>query len=245
MATAGDKACLKINGTTVIDTTNLNNPHDGGEYSGTYSMTAGASCSLMMQYETTGAGTDAAGTVLKWISASSLKEILPNQQFTPDTQTPTNGLLQEVYQADTGHTTASDWWNYVSNPANGVDPTSSSYLANTSSLTTPQNAGERIRGYFTPATTGNYSFQLAVDAGDSAQFWLSNDDTPDNIQNIVSVSGNTASSLTVALQAGQTYYMEIRYKAVGTGSLQAAWNLNGGGWNNFSANATPLLPRLR
>ena len=40
------------------------------------------------------------------------------------------------------------------------------------------NYGERVRGYFTAPTSGNYYFWIA--GSDSAELWISNDNEPAN-----------------------------------------------------------------
>ena len=104
------------------------------------------------------------------------------------------------------------------------------------SLTTPDdnavyanNTGERLRGYFTAPTTGNYYFWLA--ASNAAEFWLSDDDELANLTRRawVAAPGTTARNWTdsnqtnqrspwLSLVAGQTYYYEILHNTGNTGA---------------------------
>ncbi len=101
---------------------------------------------------------------------------------------------------------------------------------------TTQNRGDsygaRVRGYLTPTTTGNYTFWIASD--ESSELWLSTDDTPANKVKIAYVTGATGSrvyttyasqkSTTIALNAGQRYYIEALHKEnSGNDNLAVAW----------------------
>lgn len=103
------------------------------------------------------------------------------------------------------------------------------------------NYGERIRGYFTAPTTGNYYFWIA--ANDSAQLWVSDDAesvnrvlrawvTPTNNPAAPGQLGTSSRQWNVqasqqspwlALSAGQQYYLEILHK-VGA-STNANWSV--------------------
>ncbi|HEX3717418.1 MAG TPA: DUF1800 family protein [Verrucomicrobiae bacterium] len=84
------------------------------------------------------------------------------------------------------------------------------------------NYGERIRGYFTAPATGNYYFWIA--ASNSAELWISNDGDPVNKVKRAYVPPNGTApqqwnletnqqSAWLALNAGQSYYIEILHKA--------------------------------
>jgi hypothetical protein len=106
-----------------------------------------------------------------------------------------------------------------------------------SPLNTGDNFGTRIRGLITPPVTGNYTFWIA--GTDQAELWLSTDATPMRKQKIATVSSATLSreygkypsqvSATIALTAGQKYYIETLQKA-GTGgdNLSVKWQLPDG-----------------
>jgi uncharacterized protein (DUF1800 family) len=94
-----------------------------------------------------------------------------------------------------------------------------------------QDYGERVRGYFTAPTTGNYYFWIA--GSGSAELWISNDSEPANKvkRAWVSPTANPAAppalgtgprqwyaqasqrSPWLVLQAGQRYYLEILHKS--------------------------------
>jgi hypothetical protein len=81
------------------------------------------------------------------------------------------------------------------------------------------NYGERWRGWIIVVETGDY--RLGVTADDSAQLWLSSDASPANKRQIATVPAYTnvgqfkyrdQQGLSVRLEAGQRYYVEILYK---------------------------------
>ena len=96
------------------------------------------------------------------------------------------------------------------------------------------NYGTRLRGYLCPAVSGNYTFWIASD--DRGELWLSTDDTEANKVLIANVPQWSASrewnkfpeqkSTTIALLAGQRYYVEALMKE-GTGgdNLAVGWRL--------------------
>src|SRR5206468_3609161 len=80
------------------------------------------------------------------------------------------------------------------------------------------NYGERIRGFVTIPTTGNYSFWLA--GSGSAELWISDDNEPaEKIRRAYVSPGGTGwrqwnvqtnqQSGWLTLQAGQKYYIEV------------------------------------
>lgn len=95
----------------------------------------------------------------------------------------------------------------------------------TTQATTPtnfaDNYGQRLTGYFLAPITGDYHFYIA--ASNTAELWLSTDDTPSNKQQIATVTTPTAAqqwdlstsqkSSPITLQAGQRYYLETLHKA--------------------------------
>lgn len=129
-------------------------------------------------------------------------------------------VLREVWAGITGTS--------ISSIPLSTAPNSSGTL---NSLQAPTDAaddfGARMRGYITAPTTGNYYFWL--NASDSAEFWLSNDDETINSFKRATVTGGvSAKSPWVALEQGKRYYFEILHKA-GTGSdnLSLGWSKPG------------------
>ena len=80
--------------------------------------------------------------------------------------------------------------------------------------------GERLRGYFVAPLTGSYKFYLAAD--DTAELWLSTNDTAGGRVKIATVGSFTAfrqwnkfaaqESAALPLTAGQRYYLEVLHK---------------------------------
>jgi len=127
------------------------------------------------------------------------------------------------------------------------------------------NYGERIRGYFTAPTTGNYYFWIA--GSDSAQLWVSDDGepvnkvlrawvTPTNNPTQPSQNGTTPRQWSLqsnqqsgwlSLVAGQKYYIEILHKAgVAAGdNWSVGWLQDPTGTNTTPAGVVPgyLLSR--
>jgi autotransporter-associated beta strand protein len=93
--------------------------------------------------------------------------------------------------------------------------------------------GDRLFGWLVPPTTGSYRFFLSAD--DSAELWLSTDDTPDHKVRLIQQNGwssfrtyNSASG-NVTLTAGQRYYIEVLHKEGGGGDhVSIGWQLPGG-----------------
>jgi uncharacterized protein (DUF1800 family) len=120
--------------------------------------------------------------------------------------------------------------------------TAPSSSSNLSSLQAPMDAsddfGARVRGYITAPTTGNYYFWL--NASDSAEFWLSNDDeTINSFKRATVTSGVSAKSPWMALEQGKRYYFEILHKAgVGSDNLSLGWSKPG----ESTAAASEIVP---
>ena len=111
-------------------------------------------------------------------------------------------------------------------------------------LTYSDNTIERLRGYLTVPTTGNYRFWLA--ANNVAELWIANDDEPATLTRravvaapgtaVQSWSGNVAQpgqrSPWLALTAGQKYYYEV-FHNVGAGAtaqnVAVGWRLDATG----------------
>jgi hypothetical protein len=118
-------------------------------------------------------------------------------------------------------------------------PDGREFMTNLVSLELPSNwadnYGQRLRGYFHPPKTGDYSFWLA--ARNDASFWLSPDDKPEHkvpmarswdatrqgFESSEQLSSQQHSPA-VELVAGKRYYFEVLHKAgVGDDHLAVAW----------------------
>jgi hypothetical protein len=163
--------------------------------------------------------------------------------FSPPANIPYNGVFsREVWTNISGATTAAlktspSFLNAAAinafvSPAGPDAPTT---IAN--------NSGERWRGYITVSVTGNYSF--GVHSGGAAELFISSDNSLKNKRPVALVREATSSyefrfseqrSVPVALQAGQTYYIEVLFKQ-GTGN--ALFQLT---WDTFLTNNYVPLP---
>ena len=138
-------------------------------------------------------------------------------------------ILREFFQWSSGTFVA---------PANlppGATPTSSQLMQQ---LETPSNIGDyythRVRGTLTPPATGNYEFWLATD--DDGELWLSTASLPANKVRIAYIQSNWAGirdwtklasqhSVSIALVAGQQYYIEVLQSEGGGGdNLAVGWS---------------------
>jgi hypothetical protein len=150
-------------------------------------------------------------------------------------QTPTNGLLREVYEGITGGTLA----DLTNNAAFPDSPTSRNIVTDYFEAPTDimDYYGQRMRALILPPTTGSYTFWIASD--DASGLYLSMDETPANRQAIAWVSGWTPSrnwafeanqqSSPVSLQAGKKYYIEALMKEnEGGDNLAVRWQLPDG-----------------
>ena len=117
----------------------------------------------------------------------------------------------------------------------------------------PENTGERLRGYFTAPTTGNYYFWIA--ASNVAELWISNDSEPVNKVRRAHVTGCPPStwnaqpsqkSRWLSLVAGKKYYMEALHNtgaSVIPSHLSVAWFFDPtGNTANPVANGSGVIP---
>jgi hypothetical protein len=96
------------------------------------------------------------------------------------------------------------------------------------------NYGERIRGYITAPTTGNYTFWISSD--DNSELWLSTNENPGNARKIAGIASDrwtnhnvwdtypSQQSHQISLTGGKKYYIEVLHKE-GTGgdNLSVGW----------------------
>ena len=141
-----------------------------------------------------------------------------NINFTATAPPDTGSITLEHWDGIAGSSVA----NLTSNPAY---PNSPSYSYNLTSLfeagtNTGSNYGQRVRGYFRPPLTGNYTFYIASD--DHSELWLSSTDSPTTKTKIASITGYTSvrewtkyssqKSAPILLSAGSRYYIEALHK---------------------------------
>ncbi len=129
-----------------------------------------------------------------------------------------------------------------------VRPPNESLRSKTSSLgNIPAPAGVRLRGLFTPQTTGLHTFHIA--GSENTALWLSSDQSRFNKQRIAwQLSATNASewnkyssqkSVPIQLQAGVSYYIEAQVmNSTGIGHLELGWTPPG-------ATTPALIPTSR
>ena len=163
-------------------------------------------------------------------------EIVGTDPYGIGSDCPANGtLLLERYDNISGSAVS----NLVADPDYPNNPDATSTLTSLFEAPTniEDNYGQRISGYLCAPTTGNYIFWIASD--DGSELWLSTDDNPSNKALIASVSSWTNSrqwnkfssqqSSSIALVAGETYYIEALMKEGGGGdNLAVGWQLPSG-----------------
>lgn len=137
-----------------------------------------------------------------------------------------------------------EWWTGIGGTAlNSVNWTSvPSGSESITSFEGPTNwaddYGSRIRGYLVAPTSGTYTFWVATD--DDGELWLSTTDQPADKVMIASVAGWTNNrewnkyasqkSATIALMAGQQYYIEVLHKeGSGGDNVAVGWAKPGEG----------------
>jgi hypothetical protein len=151
-----------------------------------------------------------------------------------------SGTIQvPILILDSGGGLSREVWTGLSGSGLGSIPLSTPPSSSTllTSLEAPSNAGDqfgdRLRGYLTAPTSGNYTFFLTGD--ETAEFWLSSSGEPGHrlkrawVTNSGLAPGSWASlpgqkSLPVRLTAGQSYYVEaIRRETTGSDHLAIGW----------------------
>ncbi len=172
-----------------------------------------------------GSTTAPAGLAFATISGS-------NNQGTGTLQVP-------ILILDSGGGLTREVWAGLSSPGLqsiplSTAPTSTSLLT---SLAAPADAGDqfgdRLRGFLTAPTSGNYTFFLTGD--ESAEFWLSSSEEPGQRLKRAWVTNSglapdawsglpSQRSLQVRLRAGQRYYFEaLRRETTGGDHLSIGW----------------------
>ncbi|MBK1882373.1 cadherin domain-containing protein [Luteolibacter pohnpeiensis] len=144
------------------------------------------------------------------------------------TVSPIRGMKAELYTGISGSGVAPLLTNsnYPDNPAETL------YAPNFQANYNGNNIGERLTAYLIPPVTGNYTFWTEAD--DASQLYLSTDDNPANKVRIaynnnatdpgVYTSESSQTSATIALVAGQRYYIEgIFRENTGYDHFSVAW----------------------
>jgi len=201
---------------------------NAGELAGVIRLEAGRRYNLRLELiEKTGT----ARATLAWSSANTPKQIVPTAQLYPTPVTPERGsILMEQWNglAGTAISALTTGANYPTKPSERDSLITFESLAQD----VGENFGTKVSGFIVPAVSGNYTFATA--ASDTAELWLSTDDTAANKVKIVTVASATAfrqftnTSGPIALSAGAKYYVELLHKA-GTGAdhFSVAWQKPG------------------
>ena len=161
---------------------------------------------------------------------------------------PGNAGLVREYWSDTSGVTFSELIDIVT-------PDSTTYIA------TPQikldedvNFKDRMYGLFVPPVTGNYYFYVSSD--DSAQVYLSSDNTKANMVKIIDFGSYTelkgvfayisqAASAAQYLQAGYQYYIEARHtQGGGSSHFELGVETPGPSSGAVPANPKPFVQRI-
>lgn len=162
---------------------------------------------------------------------------------------------EAVTVAPQGTITREYWANVPGRAVSAIPvttpPTSTSILTSFEAPTNvANNYGQRIRGFITPASSGNYTFWIAGD--DDVELWISTNDTPASKVRIAYHTSSTSArqwnkfstqkSAVIALVAGQRYYIEALGKeASGNDNLAVAWRLNNTS-NPVNGSAADIIP---
>jgi len=144
--------------------------------------------------------------------------------------TATGSIYREVWNNLSGNDVAQITLNSI--PSQTIQLTALEVPINSG-----ENYGERIRGYITAPSTGNYTFWIAAD--DAGELWLSTDAQPTNKVRIAYTLSWSSSrewtkfasqkSKTIALKAGEKYYIEVLHKqGGGGGNLAVQWMMPNG-----------------
>ncbi|MFL6539236.1 MAG: DUF1800 family protein, partial [Chthoniobacterales bacterium] len=161
-----------------------------------------------------------------------------------------NAITREIWTSGVTGSAISDI--PVNSPPNAID---NSLVTLEDNASFADNTAERLRGYFTAPTSGNYYFWLA--ASNAAELWVSNNSEPVSKvrRAYLSAPGTGAEvwnaqpsqkSAWLSLVAGQRYYFEVLHnKGVGTSTdnLAVAYFLDPNGITaNPVANNTGVVP---
>lgn len=218
----------------------------GSQQSAAITLTAGTKYYIQVLHKQ-GAG-DGSLSVQWQMPGGAYETPIPANRLTPYVTAPVvpTGLLHE------------QWTNVSGNDVSEIPlATTANSTTNLSALELPNtsvaNTADRIRGYITAPTTGNYTFWVAGD--DAAELWLSTDATPAHAAKIASFLSwtnfrqwnkySSQQSASVRLTAGTKYYIQVLHKqGGGDGSLSVQWQLPGGAYETPipASRLTPYNP---
>jgi hypothetical protein len=129
--------------------------------------------------------------------------------------------------------------NLTNHPSYPNQPSGRDYLSSFAGPTNwGVNYGARFRGYLHPPKSGAYTFWIT--ANESAQLFLSSDETPERAEMVASLSQRAPlgqwdtfpwqESEPIKLQAGRKYFIEVLHKAERAGGdhCSVAWQPPGG-----------------
>ena len=176
-------------------------------------------------------------------------------------------LATFTYNPAVGGGVLREWWtdisgtavaNLTADPRYPNNPSGNGQLASFEAPTNwGDNYGERLQAYLTPPLTGAYRFWIAAD--ETAELWLSTNDSPSGAVRIAYVTTPTPSRMwnwqisqssyylvgDIALMAGQRYYIEVLHKeGTGNDNVAVRWQLPGGALEE-PIPATRLTPFAR
>ncbi len=178
-------------------------------------------------------------------------EVIPGSALSPFTEA--TGFISRAYWTGISGKAIGDLTNNVNYPNNptAADELSSFQAVNWNNASQTSNwadeYGQRIRGYIYPTVTGNYTFWVSAD--DRSALYISSDDNPVNATLIASSNDWTGQlewtkyasqkSTTIALVAGQKYYIEALHKERSGGDhLAVGWSKPG----ESTATASEVVP---
>ncbi|NDK55861.1 PA14 domain-containing protein [Pontibacter fetidus] len=140
-----------------------------------------------------------------------------------------------------GKITREFWSNITTGSVASIPTTNPTSKSELTLFEAPQNVGhdygQRVKGYVTAPTTGNYTFWISSD--DNSELYLSTSEDPSKKVKIASINGWTNSreytkfasqkSATIALEAGKRYYIEAAMVDIDGGDhLSVGWQLPNG-----------------
>ena len=237
-----------VAGTTVapVITTQPQNRSIMVGQSATFSVVASGTPSPTYQWQRGGVAIAGATSASYTLSAAALSD--SGAQFTCVVSNSAGALTSAaatltVTEAPSGTGTITrQYWTGVSGPPLSNVPWASA-PSGTDALTSFEgptnwrdNYGTRILGYVVASETGDHTFWLATD--DDGELWLSTDANPANKRRIASITGwsdarqwnkfASQKSATIALTAGQSYYIEVlQVEGAGGDNIAVGWSKPG------------------